>query len=144
MFWYKKLNNKYLAAFSAAGNFFLLCVFFFVFSADLLPSSVLCSAQNTGEASFPAIAPLAAACLVGESEPRLPAEHDSRKQFTTINKEMLENTQILRNFDQGILAAEKVLNELPQRKDFSVFMQIAFGNANLKSDSFKSHLFNFQ
>ncbi|MBT7535697.1 MAG: hypothetical protein HN610_09040, partial [Verrucomicrobia bacterium] len=57
---------------------------------------------------------------------------------------MLENTQILRNFDQGILAAEKVLNDLPYRSDFSFLTRAVFGNAHSSSILFESRLSKFR
>ncbi|HCP38084.1 MAG TPA: hypothetical protein DIT98_09675, partial [Verrucomicrobiales bacterium] len=141
---YKKLNNKDLSAVLAAENFFLLCAFFFFFCGDLLFSSLLRSDGNTGKANFPTKEPLAAASHVGENESRLPPEHESKKHFVAINKPAIENTKILKILNQGIQEAEKVLNHLPQRKDFSALSQIAFGNANLRSDSFNSRILKFQ
>ena len=140
---YKILNKKASNARATAKYFFLLYGLILCFCVNAQSSSVSGFFRNSVEENFGAEAPHATGSHFVKNESPLDGEHASKKHFLTINNPAYENKEIAKILNQGIQEAEKVLNHLPQRKYFSALTQIAFGNANLRSDSFKSRAFKF-
>ena len=141
---YKFLDNKVLNGRATEKYFFLLCGLALCFCVHAQSFSFMGFSRNSAEGNFVAEAPHATGSHFVKNESPLDGEHASKRHFVAINKPIIENTEILKILNQGIQEAEKVLHELPQRKDFSALTQIAFGNANLRSDSFKSRTLKLQ